>query len=204
MRGGGAFGSRGYDPAGHVWSVGDPVVAYPGWDGAGQVGLFCRPSGFVQANPDVNRELINRLISFDVAGKNVLELYCGIGNLTVPMAAARARVTGVEASRTSVEDAGRTVAAMGLTDVKFLTGKADAVLSDRSISQMQWDVIVLDPPRTGARAVVERISDFTADEIIYISCSPPTLARDLSVIDRTGLAARFGRADGYVPPDVSR
>jgi 23S rRNA (uracil1939-C5)-methyltransferase len=169
-----------------VWSVGDPVVTYPGWDGARQAGLFCRPSGFVQANPDINRELINRLISCDIAGKNVLELYCGIGNLTVPMAAARARVTGVEASRTSVEDAGKNVAALGFTDVKFMTGKADAVLSDRSISQMKWDVIVLDPPRTGARTVVEQISDFTADEIIYISCSPPTLARDLSVLTERG------------------
>ncbi len=112
------------------WSVGDPVVTYPGWDGTGQASLFCRASGFVQANPDVNRELINRLISFDIAGKDVLELYCGIGNLTVPMAAARALVTGVEASRTSVEDAGKTVEAMGLTDVKFMTGKVNAVLSE--------------------------------------------------------------------------
>ncbi len=47
-------------------------------------------------------------------------------------------------------------------------------------------MIVLDPPRTGARAVVERISDFTVDEIIYISCSPPTLARDLSVLTEQG------------------
>ncbi len=187
-----------------VWSVGDPVVAYPGWDGAGQAGLFCRPSGFVQANPDVNRELINRLISFDLAGKNVLELYCGIGNLTVPMAAARARVTGVEASRTSVEDAGKTVEAMGLTDAKFMTGKVDAVLSDRSISQMQWDVIVLDPPRTGARAVVERISEFHGRrDHLYLMLAPDAGAGPLGP-DRTGLAARFGRADGYVPPDVSR
>jgi 23S rRNA (uracil1939-C5)-methyltransferase len=167
-------------------AFGDSVVSYPGWNGTGQIGLFCRPSGFVQANPDANRELINRLLSFDLADKDVLELYCGIGNLTVPMAAARARMTGVEASRTSVEDAGKTVKAIGLAGVRFVVSDVHYALSEGPIRRAQWDVIVLDPPRTGARGVMEQISDLGADEIIYISCSPPTLARDLSVLTERG------------------
>jgi 23S rRNA (uracil1939-C5)-methyltransferase len=165
---------------------GDPVVSYPGWDGKKPAGLFCRASGFVQANPDINRELVDRLLSVDVAGKNVLDLYCGMGNLTVAMAAAGARVTGVEASRTSVEDAEKTVEAMGLPNVRLVVGSVGAVLSNPSTARKRWDAIVLDPPRTGARAVMERISDLRTDEIVYISCSPPTLARDLSILTERG------------------
>lgn len=169
-----------------AWSVGGPVVTYPGWDGAGQVGLFCRPSGFVQANPDVNRELVDRLISIDIAGKDVLDLFCGIGNLTVGMATAGARVTGVEASDTSVQDARRSAETLGLSDVRFVVGKADAVLAERSIREAHYGLIVLDPPRTGARAVMEMISDRTGAEIVYISCWPPTLARDLAAAAEKG------------------
>jgi len=180
-----------------ISAFGQPVVSYAGWDGTKELGLFCRPSGFVQANPGVNRELINGLVSRDLAGKNVLELYSGIGNLTVPMAAAHARVTGVEASRTSVEDAGRNVEAAGLSGVRFVVGMADTVLSTAAIRGVRWDTIVLDPPRTGARAVVERISDLGVDEIIYISCSPPTLARDISI-----LCERGWRLVSAVPMDM--
>ncbi len=167
-------------------AFGDPVITYPGWDGTKEVGLFCRPSGFVQANPDVNRELIDRLLSCDVTGKNVLELYCGMGNLTVPMATAEARVTAVESSRTSVADARKTAETIGLSGITFVAGTAKDVVSDPSIQRIRYDVIVLDPPRTGARSVVERIRDLQTSEILYISCSPPTLARDLAVLAENG------------------
>lgn len=165
---------------------GNPVIPYPGWDGTKEVGLFCRPSGFVQANPDVNRELIDRLLSFDVADKDVLELYCGIGNLTVPMATARARVIGVEVSHGCVEDARKTAQSIGLSGATFLVGQVEDVLSQPSIRRTGFDVTVLDPPRVGARAVMERIGALKTTEILYVSCSPPTLARDLGLLAEMG------------------
>jgi 23S rRNA (uracil1939-C5)-methyltransferase len=165
---------------------GAPAVMYPGWDGANEAGLLCRASSFVQANPDTNRELIGRLLGAGVAGADVLELYCGIGNLTVPMAAARARVTGVEVSRTSVQDARNTVESMGIAGAAFIVGRAEDVVCRPSIRRATFDVLVLDPPRTGARPVVERLEGLSVREIVYISCSPPTLARDLALLGEDG------------------
>ncbi len=171
----------------HGTSVfGAPAVMYPGWDGANEVGLLCRASSFVQANPDANRALIDLLMASGVAGTDVLELYCGVGNLTVPMAAARARVTAVEASRASVQDARNTAETMGLSGVSFIAGRAEEVVGRPSIRRAKFDVLVLDPPRTGARPVVERIGGLSVREIVYISCSPPTLARDLALLSEGG------------------
>jgi 23S rRNA (uracil1939-C5)-methyltransferase len=178
-------------------AFGDRALSYPGWDGRREVGLSCRPSDFVQANPDINRELIDRLLSLDFAGKRLLELYSGIGNLTVPLARAGARVTAVDVAAPSVQDAERTVRSMGLDGITFITGDVKKVLAGRSMRAAAFDVVVLDPPRTGARAIVERISDLASSDIVYVSCSPPTLARDLSL-----LAGRGWRLGSVVPLDM--
>jgi 23S rRNA (uracil1939-C5)-methyltransferase len=178
-------------------AFGDPMVTYPGWDGSRELRLTCRPSGFVQANPGINRELIDRLISFDFTGKRVLELYSGIGNFSVPLAGAGARVTAVEAVPASVRDARRTAGAMGLDGITFIPGDVRSVLTGRRMKGAAFDVVVLDPPRNGARAVLERISELGASDILYVSCSPPTLARDLAV-----LTGRGWRLASVVPLDM--
>ncbi len=167
-------------------AFGEPALSYPGWDGHREVPLVCHPSGFVQANPEINRALIDRLLAFDFAGKEVLELYSGMGNLTVPLALAGARVTSVEADTVSVRDARRSAETMGLSGITFIAGDVKDLLSDRGIKRSVFDAIVLDPPRTGARPVMGAIAALGAADLFYVSCWPPTLARDLAVLTGSG------------------
>ena len=167
-------------------TFGEPALSYPGWSIDREVPLACHPSGFVQANPAINRELIDRLLSFSFTGKQVLELYSGIGNLTIPLALAGARVTGVEADPASIKDARRTAQTMGLAGITFIPGDVKDVFSDRAVKRSGFDVVVLDPPRTGARPVMGAIAALGAADTFYISCWPPTLARDLAVLTGKG------------------
>jgi 23S rRNA (uracil1939-C5)-methyltransferase len=169
-----------------ITSFGNPAISYPGWDGSREIALIARPSGFVQANPCANRELIRVLTSFDFSGKRVLELFSGTGNLTVPMAAAGARVTAVESFGPSVADARRTAESLGVGGIDFVVGDAGAALTGLEGDGARPDVVVLDPPRTGAYRIMERIADLSAPDIIYVSCSPATLARDVSVLIERG------------------
>ncbi len=163
-------------------TFGDPVIFYPGWDGKGEIPLGARPSGFVQANPGAARRLVDLLLSFDLSQKSVLELYSGIGTLTIPMATAGARVLSVESVPASVAQARKTGRTVGIEEIGFISGDVKRVLGDLSNERDRWDVVVLDPPRAGAYPVVDAVAALGAPEIIYVSCYPPTLARDVKIL----------------------
>lgn len=113
-----------------------------------------------------------------LSGTSALDLYCGVGLLTLPLATTFDEVTGVESSRTSVEFARRNADRAGLGNVELRCETAIRYLDAAAGSRP--DLVVLDPPRSGTeRGVIEALIDVRPKQISYVSCEPSMLARDL-------------------------
>ena len=112
----------------------------------------------------------------------VLDLFCGLGNFSLPLAKSAARVIGVEGSDTMVERASMNAVANNIDNVKFLCANldADGVLNNEIYSGV--NKLLLDPPRTGALAIVKQIDTIAPERIVYVSCNPVTLARDADIL----------------------
>jgi 23S rRNA (uracil1939-C5)-methyltransferase len=116
--------------------------------------------------------------------KVVWDLYCGIGTITLALAVKAKKVWGIEENPYAVEDARENAQHNGMDNVEFIAGKVEDTfqqISDRP------DIVVLDPPRAGAhRRVLERLVELEPEQIIYVSCDPGTLARDLGILQSGG------------------
>jgi 23S rRNA (uracil1939-C5)-methyltransferase len=133
--------------------------------------------GFSQASLLLNRLLVREVLRMAGDAETILDCYCGSGNFAIPLRA-RAQVTGMDHHRASIDAARATGAGV------FLCGGEDAMCE--KIAGQHWDLIVLDPPRTGARALVPALATARAGAIIYVSCDPATLARDLRALSEAG------------------
>ncbi len=123
----------------------------------------------------------------DVARRaTLLELFAGAGFLTLPLARSFARTLAVEASPQAARDLRTNLRAAGLEkEVEVVEGRAEAALHD--LGGLRPDTIVLDPPRSGlTRAALLMLSDLGAQRVVYLSCDPATLARDLAVLAERG------------------
>jgi 23S rRNA (uracil1939-C5)-methyltransferase len=158
------------------------------------------PTDFVQVNAGINAELVAtavRLADVQPADR-VLDLYCGLGNFSLPLAQRASELTGVEGEAGLVARAVRNAAANGVTNARFVT--ADLMASDWSFYREHWDVVVLDPPRTGAEAPVAELHLAKPRRIVYVSCHPATLARDAQVlVERHGYRLRVARVFDMFP-----
>jgi 23S rRNA (uracil1939-C5)-methyltransferase len=133
----------------------------------------------------INHEMLEPLIAAamgDVTGQKAIDLYCGVGLFTLPMARRFARVTGVEANARAAEFARRNVAAAKLENIEIANlGVADWLKHSRSFEVLEF--LLLDPPRVGCEnAVIAGILAMRPRRIAYVSCDPATLARDLKKI----------------------
>ncbi|MGE4344812.1 MAG: 23S rRNA (uracil(1939)-C(5))-methyltransferase RlmD [Geoalkalibacter sp.] len=155
------------DPALHIHPLreGELKLAYP-------VG------GFAQVNLDQNRQLVAELLDClgDVQGLRILDLFCGMGNLSLPLAAAGAQVTGVEDFGPAIDRARSNASAYGLK-ARFVHAPAERILASQPGTP--WDVVVLDPPRQGAYDVARELVRRAPERVVYVSCDPSTLGRDL-------------------------
>ncbi|MCW5621006.1 MAG: 23S rRNA (uracil(1939)-C(5))-methyltransferase RlmD [Burkholderiales bacterium] len=147
--------------------------------------LQFRSNEFTQINQAVNRLLVSRAVRLLRPGidSRVADLFCGLGNFTLPLARCGARVVGIEGSADLVARARMNAHLNGLADtVRFEVGDlfqdAGAVLAWLG----RLDAMLLDPPRDGAQAVVECLGETTPDRIVYVSCNPATLARDAAIL----------------------
>jgi 23S rRNA (uracil1939-C5)-methyltransferase len=158
------------------------------------------PTDFVQVNAGINAELVStavRLAEIQPTDR-VLDLYCGLGNFSLPLAQRAHELTGVEGEAGLVARAVRNAAANGITNARFVT--ADLTASDWSFYRESWDVVVLDPPRTGAEAPVAELNFAKPRRIVYVSCHPATLARDAQVlVERHGYRLRTARVFDMFP-----
>ena len=158
------------------------------------------PTDFVQVNVGVNAELVStaiRLARVEPTDR-VLDLYSGLGNFSLPLAQRAAELLGVEGEAGLVARAVRNAATNGIGNARFVT--ADLTASDWSFYRERWDVVVLDPPRTGAEAPVAEMHLCQPRRIVYVSCHPATLARDAQVlVERHGFRLRTARVFDMFP-----
>lgn len=141
--------------------------------------LSFNAEAFFQANA----EIVEDMVEFAVApysGESAVDLYCGVGLFTLPLARRFKKVVGVETSHVANRFARRNVASAGLTNAAIVSGSVTAWMKVQAKSIGPVDFVLLDPPRVGAESVVIKgIIDLTPQRICYVSCDPATLARDL-------------------------
>ncbi|HSB79353.1 MAG TPA: 23S rRNA (uracil(1939)-C(5))-methyltransferase RlmD [Candidatus Methylomirabilis sp.] len=119
-------------------------------------------------------------------GERVLDLYCGVGTFTVPLSRRSGEVVGVEGSAEAAADAVFNLRSNGCDRARIVHAQVEQVLP-AILAEGRWDLIVLDPPRQGAsRRVLDVIAGEAVPRVLYVSCDPSTLARDLGVLTRAG------------------
>ena len=143
--------------------------------------LEFRPTDFIQINAEANRALVAAAPDLlqVTAESRVLDLYCGLGNFSLPLARRAGSVLGVEGEAALIERARSNARLNGIDNAEF--HRADLSGADPSAPwlQQRFTQVLLDPPRVGARAMLPRIAQIAPQRLLYVSCHPGTLARDL-------------------------
>lgn len=166
-----------------LWPPGDPMLSYTL---PGQVEIGFLPLDFTQVNAEINRALVERVLVLlePLASEGVLDLFCGLGNFTLPLARHAGFVAGVEGERTLVERGRANAAANGIMNVEFLACDLADETGELPIAADAYDKVLLDPPRTGASRILRRLPLGAVKRPAYVSCNPATLARDSAVLVR--------------------
>ena len=148
--------------------------------------LRISPGSFFQVHPDQNQALIQTVLQFSEVNKGdrVVDLYAGVGNLTLPLATGARGGWGIEENRMAVEDARVNAERNGITNCEFIQGRVEDVL--KHWEREKPDLVVLDPPRTGCKSVVNQVAKLKPKKIVYVSCEPTTLSRDLHLFSESG------------------
>jgi 23S rRNA (uracil1939-C5)-methyltransferase len=152
---------------------------------------------FTQVNRAQNLGLVAAVMQMAGAapGLTLLDLFCGAGNFSIPAARRGARVMGVDADEQAIAAAARNAARLSLGDVQFVAMKAAEFASFLMRARYRPQTIVLDPPRTGARELMQPIARLGPRTVVYVSCDVVTLARDLRELARAGY--RLERVRGF-------
>ena len=164
-----------------VW--GDDRVRVPLVDGDE---MWLRAGDFSQVSDHGNAELIRIVLEHAAVAKHhrVADLYAGAGNLSLPLARRAGAVLAVERTPTSVEAARENARRLGITNLELATGATETVLRGWTKRGLRLDTVVLDPPRSGAAEALPALLALAPSRIVYVSCNPATLARDLKTLSR--------------------
>ena len=157
---------------------------------------------FYQVNPDQTEVLYGKAV--ELAGltgaETVLDLYCGIGTIGLAMARRARAVWGAEVVPEAVDDAVANAARNGITNARFLCADAGEAARRLAAEGVRPDVICVDPPRKGlAGDVVDTIADMAPDRVVYVSCDPATLGRDVKRFAGRGYVLRQAQAVDMFP-----
>ena len=162
-----------------------PAELLPG--GSALTLTFSR-GGFSQVNYLQNQSLIATVCNWAKPGREdkLLDLFCGNGNFSIPLAVHAAKVIGMENYPPSIADAARNAVSNGALNTDFICCDVAAGVKHLATKGETFDVVLMDPPRTGAMEVVRHVPLLKPRAIIYVSCDPATLARDLGVLGKFG------------------
>ena len=144
---------------------------------------------FFQVNPEQTEVLYSVALDYArlTGSETVLDLYCGIGSITLLLAQRAALAYGVEVVPEAVADARANAQRNGISNARFLAGEVERVLPDLAAQGVQPAVVLVDPPRKGCDAgVLAAIADLAPARVVYVSCNPATLARDLKLLAERG------------------
>ena len=158
-------------------------------DRIGEIRFAISARSFYQVNP-VQTEVLYRK-ALDYAGlsgsETVIDAYCGIGTISLFLAQRAKQVYGVEIVPEAVEDARRNALLNGIANAEFAVGLAEELLPRWRAAGIAADVIVVDPPRKGCeRSLLDAIIEMKPKRVVYVSCNPSTLARDLRILEDGG------------------
>ena len=168
-----------------------------------------KPTDFTQVNHFINRVMVARALRLlDVqAHERVADLFCGLGNFTLPLATQAREVVGIEGSSTLTERALENARSNGLQDkTSFSTRNLFEITAEDLVALGKFDRMLVDPPRDGAMALCEALlvlstamPDFLPRRIVYVSCSPGTLARDAGLLVKAGYVTSFAGVVNMFP-----
>jgi 23S rRNA (uracil1939-C5)-methyltransferase len=166
-----------------AWPEQDPgplCYSLPDFD----IEVAFEPIDFVQVNADINRLMVAAAIDYLAPGNDdrVLDLYCGIGNFSLPLGRRSGEVLGIEGEPTLVKRGGENAMRNGLENVGFRCADLAAIDGSEAWIKEPWDRVLLDPARSGAAEVVKHMRAIDPERIVYVSCHPGTLARDAGTL----------------------
>lgn len=179
----------GLDTVHRVWPEGGEDRLYyrlPDFD----LQMAFHPNDFTQVNADINRQMIVRALDLlDLSSEDrVLDLFCGLGNFTLPLARRCAEVVGIEGAQVMVDRGYENASANGITNAAFYCADLTQPIGKPDWMAAGFTKVLLDPPRSGAWEILPDIVALKPSRIAYVSCNPATLARD----------AEFLVSQGYV------
>lgn len=171
-----------------------------------QIEIQFHPSNFIQVNSQINQLLTSKAIEF-LQLKNtdiVLDLFCGLGNFTLPIARYSQKVIGVEGDENMAERARKNAILNNLDNTEFYAANLEESFSNTRWISEKFTKLLIDPPRSGALNVVEQVNGWPLlERIVYVSCNPATLARDAGIlVDKKGFKlAKAGVVDMFPHTD---
>ena len=160
------------------------------------------PRSFYQVNHHQAQRLYEAAIAQAEITRNdtVLDLYCGVGTITLAMAKSAGKVIGVEVIPQAVQDARENALRNGIENAEFFCGDAGAAALELERQGIRADVVVVDPPRKGLNAdTIEALHRFAPRRIVYVSCDPATLARDVALLKERGYRLKNAQAADLFP-----
>lgn len=156
------------------------------YDYIGNVKFAISPRSFYQVNPVQTQVLYDKALAYaGLTGEEIVfDAYCGIGTISLFLAQQAKKVYGVEVVPDAINDAKKNADLNGITNVEFTVGEAEVVIPNWAEEGIHADVIVVDPPRKGCdAALLKTIIEMKPKRVVYVSCNPATLARDLGILE---------------------
>lgn len=144
------------------------------------------PSAFNQANHYINEKMVSYVVEFleNTNLKSILDLYCGTGNFSIPISKFAKKVDGVDIDKISISLANKNAKLNEITNIRFHNEKVERSL--KRPQQKYYDLVLLDPPRNGVKEIIQSLIKLKPKYIIYISCNPTTLSRDIKDLVHAG------------------
>lgn len=166
----------------------ESVSGHTPWYESNGLRLQFSPRDFIQVNEGVNQQMVARALAWlDVQPTDrVLDLFCGMGNFTLPLATRAASVVGVEGVPALVEKGRENARQNALHNVTFFHANLEEDVTRQPWAKSGFDKVLLDPARAGAAGVMQQIIKLQPGRIVYVSCNPATLARDSEPLLRAG------------------
>ena len=169
----------------NIVAYGDGMIR----DYIGDLVFEISPLSFFQVNPLQTEVLYNKALEYANLGENdtVFDIYCGIGTISLFLAQKAKKVYGIEIVEDAIKDAKRNAKINNMDNVEFYVGKAEEVVPKMYKEGKRANVVVVDPPRKGCdEKVLDTIISMQPDRVVYVSCNPSTLARDLAYLNERG------------------
>jgi 23S rRNA (uracil1939-C5)-methyltransferase len=156
---------------------------------AGGLSFEISAGSFYQVNPSQMLRLYGRALEYAglTGGETLFDLYCGVGSIGLYCASRAKKVIGIESVKSAVMDANRNAVINGAVNAEFICGKAENELPKLTARGIRPDTVILDPPRAGCgKALLDAVSAAGPARVVYISCEPSTLARDVKILGAGG------------------